>query len=360
MGRQGVVGGTDWQSVLRESAVGGSRRLGYFVDGGPRLVVGAEAIRYSGELGGLQPLVRTRRATAERSSRACRCRRETRPAGRRDARPRCPAADPRRATGLTRRRRRCRSGGRPNPASLRKTPRHRSHVPHRGCSSERPARRTSTIPASRSNVSAINREPAGSCAASDSQSSGRKISRCSRHVLVRRVVIDGRSGIEAVDRPGDKISFGRMQRAAGRIDPQRPRRRARHLLPGGQGQGVIEQPADRVPVHGLCFGSAGPEQGVVSGLLAQGGSSSRQLRRTVKTAERIRLRRPVQIAQRTRGAIEMMLRPLVVLQHGLQRICRHTLGSNGASARPEQLPQIFLVVLVAFDQRLAGNRAPPR
>ena len=45
------------------------------------------------------------------------------------------------------------------------------------------------------------------------------------------------------------------------------------------------------------------------------------LRRAVESAERVRLRRPVQIAQRPRMAIEMMLRPLVVLQH--KHLARH-------------------------------------
>ena len=98
----------------------------------------------------LASAVRARPASARRLPQAVLPGRETRPAGSRDARPRCLAGDQRPATTPTSRRRQDRSSECSTPSSPPRTPRRQSRVRRRDCSSETPARRTSTIPASKS------------------------------------------------------------------------------------------------------------------------------------------------------------------------------------------------------------------
>ena len=154
-----------------------------------------------------------------------------------------------------------------------------------------------------------------------------------QRMLLGPVVIEPRGWREARERVDQQISFGGMQISARRVRSQRPADFA-GLLPCRNGQRISEEA--RKGANGdrrACDCSRAIQVFVerrercVVGFEARQGNE----RGALVASKRIRLIRPIHVAERARVAEKMMLRLLVVLHHRLQRI--ECFGSAGTIFR---------------------------
>src|SRR3989442_377972 len=167
-----------------------------------------------------------------------------------------------------------------------------------------------------------------SCTTVGSSKSGSKRSFPFRHALAK---YDGQTTMTTAGssesatakaslpvKPADQqIAISGVQVPAGRIAAQRPPRAA-GLLPGGQGEGVFEQPREGADRDRRARHSPRTVQALIrrrERLLVQAEDRQVHQRRPFVPAERVRLVRPVQVAKRAGVAVEVMLGLLVVPHH---------------------------------------------
>lgn len=124
---------------------------------------------------------------------------------------------------------------------------------------------------------------------------------------------------QRLDARGDQVSFGRVQIAAAGVNPERPSGESRGL-PGGEREGVVEQPRD----GGLGDGFRGRERteqggvrrGVETGRRIAGGEVEEREEREERgggvAAKWVGLVRPVEAAGASGVAGEGVLGPVVV------------------------------------------------
>jgi len=136
-------------------------------------------------------------------------------------------------------------------------------------------------------------------------------------VPIGRVVINrGRAG-QSLDRAGDDVGFGRVKVAARRVGAQRPSRIA-ELFPRREAQGVSQDGAD-VPAMADCGLRIADRWRIVG---CVGPRVERVLARTGERSKRVGLRRPVEIAEGTGEAVEVVLGPVVIGVDGPDRAVR--------------------------------------
>ena len=140
-------------------------------------------------------------------------------------------------------------------------------------------------------------------------------------MLVGRVVVDGWLVGESLHGARDEVALGRMEVSAGRVDPQRPARSAR-LLPRRERQRILKQL--RYPAATERHRGHVPEEKgrLVTRLVLETHQIEGQHWRPGEATERIRLGRPVHVAERAGEAARVMLRSLVVREHGRKRFGR--------------------------------------
>jgi hypothetical protein len=126
-------------------------------------------------------------------------------------------------------------------------------------------------------------------------------------VSIRRIVIQRGRVAQTVDGAGDDVGFGWMKVAARRVDAQRPSGLAK-LFPRRQAE---RQPEERAEIARGWRG---------------GGSirtrRQRELAGAGERTERIGLRRPVEIPERSSEAVEMVLGAVVIGKDGPGRAVR--------------------------------------
>ncbi len=144
-------------------------------------------------------------------------------------------------------------------------------------------------------------------------------------VTVRGVVVHARAIAQSQPRATDNVRFRRMKISARRVHAKRPARPL-ELFPRGKAERMTQHVADRC--DGQRFGSEPEPAGVFERdrprrVSVRAGGAGRWVQRHSGTAfvraERFRLRRPVQIAERPRERVEVMLRSVMVATHDLDR-----------------------------------------
>src|SRR5436190_11013996 len=130
------------------------------------------------------------------------------------------------------------------------------------------------------------------------------------------------------------VRFGRMQVAARWIDAERPCRHA-GALPGGQPERITQQIAQ------IGMRSVRPRR-------------ERNLARAGKRPEWIRLRRPVEISERAREPMEMMLGAVVITNDGVDRHQANVRRGTRRTRRPTGAFREFCRFCV--DRRLGERR----
>jgi hypothetical protein len=107
-------------------------------------------------------------------------------------------------------------------------------------------------------------------------------------MLVGSVVIDGGLCFESNEAREEQVPLGRVEIPAGWIDPEAPAG-AGYLLPGGEGQRVIEQLRNPAGVQGAGRSHVGPRQVVPEWERAGGDLFEHVERRAAVAPEGIRL-----------------------------------------------------------------------
>ena len=151
-------------------------------------------------------------------------------------------------------------------------------------------------------------------------------------VMQRRVVIDTVAAGQPFQGGQDGVGFGRMQVAAGRVDPQIPAR-AGNLLPGGETQGQFEEPPDRARSERPRRHRRDAEQGRRRRCVVGAGQRQREHRSAGEAAEWVRLARPVEATRPASVALGLMLGPVVIGDDVIDRIrLRRIVGHHWVQA----------------------------
>ncbi|MCY1392407.1 hypothetical protein D9M71_72780 [compost metagenome] len=144
-----------------------------------------------------------------------------------------------------------------------------------------------------------------------------------------RGVVDQQGALLHRARRQQQVGLGGMQIAGGRIDPQCPAAGPR-LLPGGDGQAVVEQLRQARAIQWRRRAERGGEHRVVGRRFFQRAMPQLQHARAAVAAEGRRLGRPVELAGPRREAVRAVLAEFVIGTHGIV----HCRASH--SARPRR------------------------
>ena len=137
-------------------------------------------------------------------------------------------------------------------------------------------------------------------------------------VLERCVVVDRGPRMKTGDGPGDQVALGRVKIAARWIDPERPTG-APGLLPGGEGERILEELGDRDTRPAGSGDVTEHERGLIARLRPHRQEIERQHSGAFESAERIGLRVPVHVSESGRKPKRTVLRSLVVRERDVQR-----------------------------------------
>ena len=143
-------------------------------------------------------------------------------------------------------------------------------------------------------------------------------------VTIRRVVVHGRLINEAGQRSADHVRLGWMKVSAGRVHPEGPPRGV-EALPCRQPQRMPEHVAERRGAQrcGRQLALARLIERRTTGCVPICCDARRRVqredRRSGKPTEGARLRRPVEVSERSSERVEMMLRAVVIAVHRRER-----------------------------------------